>query len=124
VDEQYEGVEVTDVQLQGREIFDAQLVHRDRVDSEDLLADALLVVGTLLHVVKDDSLDVPEDDGQVVTEELDGLNLSLELGARHDDGLGKQVPFVYVINEDFIRELLIKYSSQVEVLSVVGQEEG
>lgn len=121
LNKQHKRMEVTGVDLDRGEIIHSQLVHHNGVDLVNWLTDLLLVVIALFHVIEDDGFHMSQDNNQIMSQELNGLDLSFPI-LTQNDGLREHLPSVNVVNEDFIGELLVQNSDQVKNSAVVWQE--
>lgn len=120
LNEQHKWMEVTGFHVQRWEIWYAELVHRDWIHSVNLFAWSTLLVMTLLHIIEDYSFDVSQNNNQVVSQELNGLDFTFP-PTLEDNWRVECIHFVlYIVDENFIGELFINGGNEVKPFAIVG----
>lgn len=73
------------------------------------------------HIIENNGFHMSKDDGQIVSQKLNWLDLSFPVFS-HNDWLWEHVSFFYVVNKDLVGDFIIQNSSNVENFSIIGHK--
>lgn len=76
-----------------------------------------------LHIEKDDSFNVSENNGQIMSQKLDRLNSALPFFSENN-GLREHIFFGDIINKNLVGEFFIQDGSQMKNFSIIGEKSG